>query len=509
MARHPITDPEAARFVGATTDALRILPEPAPESDFSDLAARFSAAGGGGLSEALSADLALQIVLNEIVEQACLATGATGAALAVLRDGEMVCTATSGSTTPELGARLSAINGLSGLCVQTRAAQLCGDVLADRRPEVQALQRLGARSVAAMPLLHGNEVVGIFEVLSSRPAAFGERDERTLEALSRRAVINLERAAHAPQPPAPAVLPVDSPGLERLRNQEREKPEREKPVKPTALPPLASQPERSRPAPARPEGSKIVTRGFDIATWVMGAAVLFSAVMLGVLITRHVGVRRVGLHSPRPAAVSAQAAPSAPVVDTAADRSSNSTPGMTDSSDSPSARNVSSGGASEKTARGDASRPARSSQTEASVPPGGLLIYQDGKEVFRMLPNQNPVTTAAANRAVGVKPAASLEPERIETVEVPAAEAETNLVHRVEPDYPDAALQQHIQGRVLLDLRIATDGSIEGLRVTSGPAQLAQAATDAVKQWRFQPRTVNGRAVGVHTTVTLSFRLPQ
>jgi protein TonB len=108
-----------------------------------------------------------------------------------------------------------------------------------------------------------------------------------------------------------------------------------------------------------------------------------------------------------------------------------------------------------------------------------------------------------------VQTAAALEPEAGTVVELPEAEVEKSLVHRVEPDYPEAALQQRIQGLVLLDVHIGTDGSVQVVRIAGGPPQLAQASSDAVKQWRFQPHTVKGRAVGVHTTVTLSFRLPQ
>jgi hypothetical protein len=62
--------------------------------------ARTLAAHGGGTS---SADLALELVLNGIVEQACVATTATGAAIALLCGGEMVCRATSGTNAPDLG----------------------------------------------------------------------------------------------------------------------------------------------------------------------------------------------------------------------------------------------------------------------------------------------------------------------------------------------------------------------------------------------------------------------
>src|SRR5277367_3447080 len=76
------------------------------QTDLATLAARFAAHSGGKFTPEFSAELALDIVLNEIAEQACLATGATGAAIFLARGGEMVCRASSGTTAPELGARL-------------------------------------------------------------------------------------------------------------------------------------------------------------------------------------------------------------------------------------------------------------------------------------------------------------------------------------------------------------------------------------------------------------------
>ena len=134
-------------------------------------------------------------MLNEIVEQACLATGATGAAVVLERDGEMVCRASSGPTAPELGARLDVASGLSGECVRTGQTQRCDDAQTDPRADATASQRLGVRSALVLPLIEGNRVVGLFEVFSPRAWAFGDRDERTLEALSVRVMRNLERAA--------------------------------------------------------------------------------------------------------------------------------------------------------------------------------------------------------------------------------------------------------------------------------------------------------------------------
>src|SRR5271167_3158398 len=104
MPDHPVPEPKFSTLQGSSSGA---------ESDLGELAALFAAHSGGGLSAEVSTDLALEIVLNEIVEQACLATGATGAAIVLARGDEMVCRASTGNTAPELGARLDDKPGVS------------------------------------------------------------------------------------------------------------------------------------------------------------------------------------------------------------------------------------------------------------------------------------------------------------------------------------------------------------------------------------------------------------
>ena len=148
------SEPDPLKAALTSAALLRGQPEGMGlDSDFADLAARFAAHSGGGLSAELSADLALEIVLNEIVEQACLATGATGAAVVLPRDGEMMCRASSGHTAPELGSRFDTASGLSGECVKTHRTVRCDDVRVDPRADSEASQRLGVRSVMVMPLL--------------------------------------------------------------------------------------------------------------------------------------------------------------------------------------------------------------------------------------------------------------------------------------------------------------------------------------------------------------------
>ena len=150
------------------------------------------AANGGG---ELSSELALDLLLNSIVEQARLATGASGAAIALVRDGEMVCRATAGPTAPDLGVKLDTRLGLSGACVSTGQIQVCDDTEADPRVDAVASRQLGARSILIIPLFESVEILGVFEIFSTRPSAFSQRDIHTMQALSRKILKDRDTAA--------------------------------------------------------------------------------------------------------------------------------------------------------------------------------------------------------------------------------------------------------------------------------------------------------------------------
>jgi protein TonB len=75
------------------------------------------------------------------------------------------------------------------------------------------------------------------------------------------------------------------------------------------------------------------------------------------------------------------------------------------------------------------------------------------------------------------------------------------------PVYPPLARMAHIQGVVVLQAIIGTNGAIQGLKVLSGPPLLAPAAIDAVKTWRYQPTLLNTEPVEVLTEIDVNFRL--
>jgi protein TonB len=83
------------------------------------------------------------------------------------------------------------------------------------------------------------------------------------------------------------------------------------------------------------------------------------------------------------------------------------------------------------------------------------------------------------------------------------------LFKKTQPTYPATAIKMRIEGAVELLATISTDGDISAVKVVSGDAQLARAAVDAVKQWKYKPYLLNGEPVEIQTPITVNFKLPQ
>jgi protein TonB len=81
-------------------------------------------------------------------------------------------------------------------------------------------------------------------------------------------------------------------------------------------------------------------------------------------------------------------------------------------------------------------------------------------------------------------------------------------VHRVEPIYPDLALNARVEGTVILEAIIDEDGNVSSVKVLSAPRLLDKAAVAAVEQWRYSPVMLNGRPVRCILTVVVTFKIP-
>lgn len=107
-----------------------------------------------------------------------------------------------------------------------------------------------------------------------------------------------------------------------------------------------------------------------------------------------------------------------------------------------------------------------------------------------------PVPPNSSATPLATTPQVSLSPDVAAHVE-----------HSVAPNYPLLAKQMKVQGAVVLQALIDKGGKIQSLRVVSGPAILAAAAEEAVKQWRFKPYYLHGQAVETEARVSVNFTI--
>jgi len=97
-------------------------------------------------------------------------------------------------------------------------------------------------------------------------------------------------------------------------------------------------------------------------------------------------------------------------------------------------------------------------------------------------------------------------PAKAAPVQVSSDVMQKLIIHRVDPDYPAEARQAGLQGVIVLDIVVGSDGSVEEMRPLNGPALLAHSAMDALRWWKFEPYRVNGKPTPAETTVAVEFR---
>jgi len=416
----------------------------APRNEVTAVARTLAAYGGG----ALAYDLALDLVLNEVVEQARIATGATGAAIALTRDGEMECRATTGADAPDLGVRLETVSGLSGACLKTGEIQHCFDTETDGRVDAEACRQLGVRSMVVVPLNDGKGPFGILEVLSAQPNAFGDHDVAVLQALSQRIAAS-KREAEMGNTAGPQARGAADPPIE------------------TALAPRTQETSLDSAEAglfAEPE----LRKGSDIWTTVLVLLVIAAAVALGVVIGWRGAAKRWMTEShPRPSALPTATVSQTP---TPAEQTIPAAP-------EPSTEPI---------------RPASASQPSGSragqTSTGGLVVTQNGKVIYRLSPPAAGASNAAKRTA--------------------SESSSTQLIHQVAPEYPNDAKAQHIQGAVVLEVQVLSDGRVGNIGIVTGNPLLAEAAVHAVRQWIYQPNLVDGHPVESQTRIKINFTLP-
>src|SRR6266853_4452681 len=346
-------------------------------------------------------DLALDLVLNELVVRAAEATRASAAAIALARGDEMVCRAATGHLAPDLGIPLNTRDGLSGACLQTRQPQLSVDTEFDPRVDPAISRRLGIRSILIVPVFDMNnaQFTGVLEVFSTSPAAFSNSDQKRLEGFAeecariRQAAIELSQRKPVAAAASPKLIP------------------------PELIAPEFTAPEFAAPSPQPARRSP-----YEAWTLVLASLVILATIAVSFLIGYRIGwlrttASRIQTSQPVRAGTAKScvgtAAPGCPAeqssaATTAAHRANKASPG----------------------------KASAIASTHTSLAADELVVYEKGKVIFRMKPapaklDQTKLTTTKI---------ATTKLAPAQSVWLSTAQAETRLLRRTEPQYPPSAL---------------------------------------------------------------------
>jgi protein TonB len=438
-------------------------------------------------------------ILGAIAVAAHSLTGATGAAVAMPRDGTVVCVGRSGETAPELGARLNVDSGISGECLRTGVIMRCDDASRDFHVDAEVCRQLGLQSIAVVPLRGQHGRVGVLEVFSTESYAFTEDKMEVLGRLAGLAEAAWARGVVTEVPPVedegvmPAALTA---AIEAPAEQPR-------PVAPTI--PLAQM--REIFATPQPEEST-PSRKWPYA--IMAAVALLAVALLSVYGWKAWYRSSVASKTSQPAAVSA----------TASGESENAAAGSGLASTAdivrPSPRPASRPGKS-------VALPAPKSGTAGEIPdevvrrpvPSARPAHRgEAKGGMKSSPVPNgeqiPQLVASSANSADLGKAIATAPA-LPQLGVPISQGVGGgiLVHRVQPVYPAEARRMRVQGSVVIDAMVTEQGQVEELKLVSGDSMLAEAAMDAVRRWRYTPYSLNGKPISKQTRITISFIAPQ
>jgi TonB family protein len=405
-------------------------------------------------------------ILNALADAARVLCSADGTAIASRQNGLIVCRARSGDMAPGLGAPLNSDSGISGECLRTASVQICNDTSTDARVDSEACRALGIRSVAVVPLLGRIGMFGILEAFSARTGAFEEEQINSLRSLAEIAEMAYERersAANTSDKISTVRAALSAAAVQANFDQNRAR-----------------------------ESSK--------RYWMLGG--VFVALFAIAWIAR-ISWRQTG-----------------------AEIAASTTPAQTVSDSTPPALQL------VATAKPNAAVAAHPADRNRTRPVQNEAISDNESETtVPLTPSKNPPLVDVSAR--NAKPASEETIESAPTVQVAfgsvregmprlAAEKATlpqfggavsqvvpaTALQRVNPIYPPMARNQGIAGDVILNATISKDGLVPKVTVISGPPSLADAASRAVRQWRFSPAMLNGKPVEVEQRITIVFKMP-
>lgn len=467
-----------------------------------------------GFGQKSAADLALDLVLNEIVLQARLTTTATAALIALERGGELICRATTGATAPDIATCVRVRSGIAANCFHSGTVRHADDISQDTQPDAVAYRRGGVRAILAIPVQGEDERrLGVLQVFSPRANAFCDRDVVTLQALARRVATNVEMV----QSGSGMGQAFARENRENLKLAELRQ----------ALHAGAAHDNSGSGSKSGKSHSSVSQKAAN-ASWIglrkKSALALVSLLVICGL--ARIIKTKIQAGNRQPEQISIDLSPS-PAESAASATQMQSVPALPASnSPAPPAQDV---------------RRSSGKHRAEAIPQGVLAsssVTIERKPLHRTASARGESRDSSARKrqadadneaqlrqsvsipektqpGSSTDPAAQLPPAASATrgnqnsdIEVISGKAAmARLTQRIEPEYPNVARQQHIQGTVLLDVIVNADGTVDGLSMVSGESQLMIAAAEAVKQWHFRPLVKNGKPVKFESRIAIDFTL--
>jgi TonB family protein len=420
----------------------------------------------------------LDTVLKALAEAAQDLTLASGTALAMQRDGQIVCVGRSGETAPALGARLSIDSGISGECLRTGKMLRCDDTEKDQRVDPEVCRKMRLRSIAVVPLFGRHGTIGLLEAFSTRSFAFAEEHMDYLARLA-----ELAEAAQS-RPSSATVAEVE-----------------------------------------RPEGQwllvaflrSLLSKGNSVALllreklqrryWTVAAVVALLLVSVFAWTVWRNPLRDAVPSQQLVEADKRHGPTSASGLKTGRAWKPNPTRPLNGSGGSPDLQQSAKAEAADapsgaQTPSGSFTKAAKSLMAADTVKRAAMTDSDMG-------PTEAPQLSASNLDSPKIGTLLSV-PVTLPKFATPISQgvSEGVLEHQVTPTYPRQALPLRLEGPVVLDATVSESGRLENVKVVSGHSLLARAAIDAVSQWRYRPYLLNGKPVRMQTKITVNFKMP-
>ena len=419
----------------------------------------------------------LAAIVDAVADAARVLSGADGTALGLESRGVIVCRARSGGIAPPIGAPINTESGISGECLRTATMLVCHDAMIDPRVDTEVCRSLGIRSVAAVPVRGPGTAAGILEAFAARPNAFDGAalgSLRDLALIAETAYMREARDHGLVARPAPTF------------------------TSPTtySTPPLVA--EDILDGLSEPSKKRL---------WIVGAVALTLLLTIAVAWwSWHVPADDATINGQSVHAAAAEPAHPQPIRETTpkpgpgvpTTRSDRSRPQIVlNAADLKPIIEVrpdpasSAATSTSPAAEGTPAPSTKKTDSEASViePPSvDLTASVNSEELARLTSVPTQLPSAGPRVSEGV--------------------VEPTLIHKIAPNYPMQARTERISGKVVLSATIGADGSVREIAVVSGSPILAEAAKQAIRQWRYHPATLNGSPIVIQKQIMFLFTLP-